>query len=461
MRKISLYIRGVKTADLKAVDTYVRRLVFALPKPGHKPGKLWKALFFIIFIFVFIPNVLAEDIALTLDEAVFLALRDNRNIQIGASDIEKAKSKIKEAWSVVYPSLAVNIDKDRTSHLMDKPYSTTEIHAGLKQNIFQSGRIYNSIKQSEYSKQVQEALYDKEKIEVILNVKKAFCTIMLSEYFLDLNSKVLKNSEMHLDFTKARYKKGEASQLDIENATASLDDARKVYEVSLNQVEASKELLRNLLYLQESVNVNVVGTFTYTPKEVMFDKALLKAMSDRPEIKQYEAKLRADEHALGMAKAGNLPEVYLTLDSYSGDRFITTTGITTSKWKNYNVLGLNFSWPIFDGFATKAKIEQAIVDLKQTKMLKEKTIQDIVLELKNAYLGLKNSISSLDSAESDIKFYKNNLISIKKKYKEGIASSLDFDDADLKYKLSIFNKQQALYDYIIAKSSLDKAEGGM
>jgi outer membrane protein TolC len=246
----------------------------------------------------------------------------------------------------------------------------------------------------------------------------------------------------------------------VENVTAQLDNAKKIYEASLNQVEASKQLLRNLLYLKESVSVTTIGKFTYTPKEIMFDKALVRALGQRPEIKQYEAKAKADEHALNIAKAGNLPSVDLTLDSYSGTRFITTTGIAT-KWKNYNVLGLTFSWPIFDGFATKAKIEQAIVDLKQSQILKEKTVQDIVLELKNSYLSLKSAISSLDSAESDAKFYKNNLASVKKKYTEGIASSLDMDDASLKYKLSIFNKQQALYDYIIAKSSLDKAEGSI
>ena len=417
-------------------------------------------LLFIVFIFSFFKCSFAESTSLTLDEAVLIALRDNRSILIGASEIEKAKAKIKEAWSDVLPSLDVNVDRDRTSELTDKPYSTTLIHAGLTQNIFQSGRIYNAIKQNEYNKKVKEALYDKEKIEVILNVKKAFCTLILSEYFLDLNSKILKNTKMHLDFTKARYEKGQASRLDVENIAASLENAKKVYEASLNQVEASKQLLRNLLYLRESTAIKAIGNFVYTPREVMFDKALVKAFGARPEIKQYEAKTKADEHTLNIAKAGNLPGVYLTLDEYSGDRFITTTGIA-SKWHNYNVFGITFDWPVFDGFATKAKIEQAMVDLKQTQMLKEKTVQDIALEVKNSYLALKNSMVSLDSAESDVKFYKNNFASVKKKYTEGIVSSLDMDDASLKYKLAMFNKQQALYDYIIAKSSLDKAEGGM
>jgi len=416
--------------------------------------------FFIAFVFLFFHSSFAEQISLTLDDAVFLALRDNRNIQIGASEIEKAKAQVREAWSGMLPSLNLNVDRDRTSELTDKPYSTTLIHAGLVQNIFQSGRIYNSVKQNEYNKKVKEALYVKEKIEIVLSVKKAFCTLILSEYFLDLNGKILKNKVMHLELTKARYAKGEASQLDMEDITAALENAKKVYEASKSQVETSKQVLRNLLYLDETMEIKAVGTFAYTPREVMFDKALVKALGERPEIKQYEAKVKADNHALKAAKAGNLPGVYLTLDEYSGDRFITTTGVV-SKWKNYNVFGVTLDWPIFDGFATKAKIEQAIVDLKQTQMLKEKTMQDIALEVKNAYLALKNAISSLDAAESDIKFYKNNFTSIKKKYTQGIASSLDIDDASLKYKLAMFNKEQALYDYIVAKSSLDKAEGGM
>ncbi|MFA5338304.1 MAG: TolC family protein, partial [Candidatus Omnitrophota bacterium] len=211
MKEIILYIRGAISAVFKVTGIDVCRLVFTLPKPG----KLWKASLFMVFVFIFISNALAEDIALTLDEAISIALRDNRNVLMSANEIKKAKAQINEAWSMALPSLTVGVDRDRTSNLTEKPYSTTEIHAGIKQNIFQSGRIYNTIKQNEYNKQVKQALYDKEKIEIVLNVKKAFCTLMLSEYFLDLNSKVLKNTKMHLDFTKARYEKGQASQLDV------------------------------------------------------------------------------------------------------------------------------------------------------------------------------------------------------------------------------------------------------
>ncbi|MBI4981652.1 MAG: TolC family protein, partial [Candidatus Omnitrophica bacterium] len=112
-------------------------------------------------------------------------------------------------------------------------------------------------------------------------------------------------------------------------------------------------------------------------------------------------------------------------------------------------------------WATKARVEQAIVDLKQTQLLKEKSIKDIALELKNAYLELKNAIAGIKAVETDAVFYKNNLDVTGKQKQAGIASLLDFDDADLKFRVSVFKKNQSVYDYIIAKSNFDKAIGGM
>jgi outer membrane protein TolC len=121
---------------------------------------------------------------------------------------------------------------------------------------------------------------------------------------------------------------------------------------------------------------------------------------------------------------------------------------------------VTFSWPIFDGWKTRALVEQAIVDLKQTQLGKAKLIQDIALEVKNTYLSLKNSIDEIKTSQADNLFYKQNLLTAEEKAAEGLISSLDKNDAQLKYAISVFNQQQAVYDYTIAKFNFDKATGG-
>ena len=101
-----------------------------------------------------------------------------------------------------------------------------------------------------------------------------------------------------------------------------------------------------------------------------------------------------------------------------------------------------------------------MVDLKEARILKEKAASDIALDFKNAYIALKNAIVKIDAAESDLIVYNDNLRSAREKFKQGIASSLDLDDAVLMHSISKFNRDSAIYDYIIARSGLEKAMGG-
>ena len=94
-------------------------------------------------------------------------------------------------------------------------------------------------------------------------------------------------------------------------------------------------------------------------------------------------------------------------------------------------------------------------------MTKEKTIKDIATELKNAYLDLNNAIAKIKSQQAEIDLYQDTLDVMQKKYKSGIVSFLDLDDASLGYQVSQFNQKQAIYDYLVAKASFEKATGGL
>ena len=239
---------------------------------------------------------------------------------------------------------------------------------------------------------------------------------------------------------------------------SSLNTVIEAYEATLNQVEASAAILRNLLYLDDKVKVKPANQFVYEPKAVAYDEGFLQAMKTRPEIRQYEAQEKVDKKAIEITKADNRPSIYASWDYYSRSH---TSATTSKNWNDYNIIGLTFSWPIFDGWATKAKVEQAITDLKETQLTKEKAIKDIALELKNAYLDLKNAIEKIKSVQAQINLYKDTLLVIQDKYNAGIASSLDLNDASLGYEVSLFNQKQAIYDYVLAKSRFDKATGGI
>lgn len=411
----------------------------------------------ILSIFIFPLWLRAEEVSLRLDEAVAIALRVNRDILLKASDVQKAKLKIAQAQSSLFPSLSFTGDWTDTRGYYTKDIGQTTTQATLKQNLYKGGKIINTIKYNEYGFDIAQAVLDKTKLEIVLNVKKAFYTLLLANEYANLNQGILKNTKEHLQFLQARYANGQASESDILKIKDSLESVQQAYAASLNQIESSSTLLRNLLYLSEEVQIKPNAEFNYETKELAYDQAFLRAMSTRPEIRQYEAQVKANQKGIEIAKADGRPTIYASWDYYSSSNLSATA---TRNWNDYNAIGFTFSWPVFDGWQTKAKVEQAIIDLKEAQLSKEKTIKDIAQELKNAYLDLQNAIAKMQAMEAKINLYKDTLRVAEEEYKTGIASSLDLSDVSLSYAVSLFNQKEAIYDYIIAKAKFDKATGG-
>lgn len=417
-----------------------------------------------VFIIAFIllsPNLIrAEEIKLTLDEAVAIALRNNRDVLLKTEDVKKAKEKIKEAKSGLWPSINFSASWQDTRGLYPKDVASIKTQTTLQQPLYKGGKTINTIKYDEYGLTVTESILDKVKLETVLNVEKAFYTLLLAQEFVYLNKEILNNVKAHLVSLEARYQSGQVSQSEILNIKKSLSTIEEAYQASLNQVESSVSLLKNLLYLEENIDIKPEGKFTYEPQDVAYEEGFLKAMSKRPEIKQFEAQEKQAKTSVDIAKSGTRPSIYASWDYYSSS--VSQLGFTPSKAPNdHHIIGINFSWPLFDGWATKAKVEQAIVDLKEAQLAKQKLMKDIATELKNAYISLKNAIAGIKTAESEFALYGDNLSVIKQKYNDGIVSFLDLDDAVLSYNISMFNQKQAIYDYNMSKSSFDKATGGL
>lgn len=413
--------------------------------------------FTILFILIVNSAVLAEEIFLTMDEAIALTLRQNRDVLLKSVDVEKAKAKISEARSDLYPELNLTSTWSRSNGYYAKDFNSFNYQLGVKQYLYKGGETVNTIKYSEYLSDANQAILDKTKSDTILNVKKAFYTLLLSNRYANLNRMILKNTDWHLNFIQARYKNGLASESDILAIKSSLDSVRQAYEASLNQIGSSQALLNNYLYLEKDVKIIPKAELSYTEQEIIYDQGLLHALRNRPELRQYGAEEMAARKAIDIAKADNRPSIYASWDYYNRNR----AALGASKnWNDNNIIGITFSWPIFDGWATRSKIEESIADLKSAQFIKEKAVSDIRFEFTDAYLALKNAIAKIDAVESDLKVYRDNLLSTREKFRHGIASFLDMDDSILKYSIARFNKVQAVYDYVIAKSNFDKAIGG-
>jgi len=405
----------------------------------------------------------AAEVALTLDEAVTIALRDNRDVRLKEQELKKAKAAIAEAKAGLFPGLDVSAGWYDTRGLYSKDVANYSTQIGAAQLLFDGGRVLNAVKVGEHYYAANEAALDAARQALVQAVKKSFYALMFADRYCLLNKQILDNTQEHLNVAESRFAKGEASESDILEITASLENVRQAYDISANQSRSAQALLANLLYLDADVSIKTTGEFTYTPLELAYDEAFLKALKQRPEIKQLAEQRKASEKAVAIAKGGSKPVVSASWNYYSGSRLGTATAVGASPvkgWNDYNVLGVTAQWPLFDGWLTRSKVEQALIDVKQATLLEERAVKDIALELTNAFLALQEAVGQLRAAETEIAYYTLHFATVQDRFRKGMASSLDVNDAEIKQKIALFNKTQALFDYSIAKSDFEKATGG-
>ncbi len=417
-----------------------------------------RCLIFLAFL-GFILEASSKELSLSLDEAIGIALRENREILLSAEEVEKAKFKLKESYSLALPQINAGGTWTKTEGYYNKGISQASTQVGIKQAIYRGGKIIHTIKYSQYGIEIAQTVLDRLKLEIISKVKEAFYTLLLAQEFIDLNRQILANARRHLNLVRIRYQKGELPYQELLRREDSLVSFREAYLVSKNQRLTSIELLRNLLFLERDISIKAEGQFSYQPKEVAYEQAFLEAMENRPELKQYALEVEAAKKAVEINKADKRPTIYASGDYYSRSHSASSGGLSRN-WNDYHSLSLVLSWPIFDGWATQARIEQALIDLKEKELLKEKALKDITLELRKAYLDLKNAFAKIDSTRAQLKTYKENFRSAKEKYKSGIISALELEDIWLGYRIASFNHQQALYEYLVAKARFEKATGG-
>src|SRR5690606_2837782 len=242
--------------------------------------------------------------------------------------------------------------------------------------------------------------------------------------------------------------------------------------VAINNLEATLQQIQNSLTLTENALKFAIGMDM--DKEVMlpdetFDinaSILMQSgnVNDRTEIKVLEKQIEL----LALNKQAKKAAYYPTL-SFNGSLGYLNMGSSFPIFANsdkvkgspYSSLGLNLSIPIFNGGATRARINQAEVDLKKAKVQMEDTKLALSLANENARAQIKNSLLTVDANRRNVQMAKEVLDNTKNNYKHGLATLTEVLDAENAYADAQNNLNTSLLNYKIAEIQFIKANGNL
>ncbi|MDH4223714.1 MAG: TolC family protein [candidate division Zixibacteria bacterium] len=416
-------------------------------------------------------SVFSQDkLILDLDQSLETAYQNNRALQSQKEKISSARFKISEAKSNFYPQLSfqgsytylgvlpsfiVSFPPIIENEKITQGYHDNFNFAlSLQQSIFTWGRLQNNYSISRLNLQSEEETYNKDKQNITYEVKSSFYSALLVRELIRVRKEALKNIEEHLKTVELRYKAGQASEFDLLRTKVQLANAKPPLLQTEQAYDLALSSFKNILGLSQELEIELEGELLFDPVEVELGKATQEALSRRSELESLDIRKKIAQKGLALARAGNKPSL-LGIANYSYQNPFYGEKKWDADW-NFT-LSLNF--PLFDGFATRSRINQSKSDLNQLDIGEKDLKEGIKLEVKDAVTSLNLARETILSQEENVKQAKESLRIARIQYAQGMITSLEEMDTELALTYAQVNYLQALTDYLIAQAKYNKAIG--
>jgi outer membrane protein TolC len=114
---------------------------------------------------------------------------------------------------------------------------------------------------------------------------------------------------------------------------------------------------------------------------------------------------------------------------------------------------------LFSGFLTRHQVAEARSNLYALRADEESVQQQILLDVRQAYLNLQAAEASISTAELGLRSAQENMDLANGRYEAGVGSPVEVTDAFAAFANAQVAYTGALYDYKIAQATIEQAMG--
>lgn len=167
----------------------------------------------------------------------------------------------------------------------------------------------------------------------------------------------------------------------------------------------------------------------------------------------------AAHYNINIAKAGHMPVLALNADyTYNG---VTENGFPQHKKDYYwsSSAGISLSIPLFEGMRVSSQVAQKELAYEQSVAAYQNKMKNVRIQVKEAWLNLEEARSRVEATKGVVEQARENLNAQMKRYRAGLTSQLEVNDAISNVNDSDLQYVQAVYDGAIALSDLKFAVG--
>ncbi len=331
------------------------------------------------------------------------------------------------------------------------PSNIQLLNAGFNYNLYQGGKVVFGTLQQRHRWRASRAALTANVNDTLLSAARKHYDLVLQEALLAIRTRSVAISTEQVRLNQAQEKAGTATGLDVLQSQAQLASDEQ------NLVDQQKQRRQSAIQLAHILNTSFSQDLEsrekhlrkkrLIPKDIPIEKLLVKAIDERPELKQYEELRLAAKRAIVVAAAPMQPNV-----AVGGSIF----GVgTNGNLDPIYTINLGIKWTLGGMGATDlANMQKARWEARQAAVQAKKTFLNVFDEVRTSYNESLASDKRIDRATVQITAAEEELRIAKKRMTAGIGLNIDVLNAQRDLTQASINKARALVDFNDAQAQL-------
>ena len=350
--------------------------------------------------------------AITLKEAVLLALEQNPDVLLTRVEEEKAKQAVVEARAPFTPQVFAGSGLAYTDGI---PQSVEGANPSVvrvvgRQFLFnkpqmaavrQASEMVGAAEHVSAGKQEEIAYHA---AATYLDFERAWRQVKLAEEHVDSLRRVE-------EAIAARVEEGREIQLEL--SRRRLERARAEQQVSDlgAQLELLEATLHRDLNLSEDVRLapSPTNTAATLPLPESKEVSRERAAANSPELKRLEASLRAKGFEMEAEKGARLPRVDLVAQYSLLARFNNYDKFFNDFQRHNFQIGMSFEVPLFAGKTVSSRVGRVALETRELRLRHDATESLVELEAERVYQQVRQAEGALKLARMELDFTRESL----------------------------------------------------
>jgi outer membrane protein TolC len=415
---------------------------------------------------------------LSLDEAIAIAVEQNRTLANAALAAEDADHDVATAKTRLRPSFKVETQASQLLTPVDITFSrgafgdfpatgpvpstdttlttprklTTVINASVSQPLTQLHEIGLRIRMAEAGRDVEREQARAMRVAVVGDVKRLYYSI-LQTYSARGAARAQATQLMELErVVTNRVEQRVALRGSAIEVQARVAQSRLTLLTLDDTIESQKEQLNRLLGRDVRTAFELAGVPEPTSAELNADEAVARALGSRPDVKQAQAKLRQAELSRRLAKADYIPDVSVAASYWSP---MSIEGAP----KNIASVGIQLQWEPFDWGRKSHAVASAVIATRQARNGLDDAEQQVIVDVNSGFRRLAEARLRLEATNLAQDAARENTRVKLAQFNTDAALAADVLQSHTAFADATNQYQQALMSYFTARADFDRALG--